>query len=69
MTHKTPQEIQQEAQDALQRFVSGKPVMNSPADPNSDDIKIQKALALLQEFLDEKKLSTYTKQDRYGKEL
>jgi hypothetical protein len=65
--NKTPSQIHADAQDALQRFVSGKPVMNTPADQNSDDIKIQKALALLQEFINEP--VTFTPQSRYGKEL
>lgn len=69
MTEPTPTEIHKAACDALQRFVSGKPVLNSPAGPDSDDIKIQKALVLLNDLIQESKLSTFTNKERYGKEL
>lgn len=58
-----------EAQEALTRFCKGKQIMESPAGPNSDDIKIQKALLLLQEFIETQMPNTSTPQERYGKEL
>ncbi len=65
----TPNEqILTQAEQALSRFATGKPVlpvMNKPAGPDCDDIKIQKALALLKELLEAKG----TEQVREGKEL
>lgn len=49
------QQILTEAEEALSRFATGKPVlpvMNKPAGPDCDDIKIQKALLLLKEFIE-----------------
>lgn len=66
----TNEQILTQAEQALSRFATGKPVlpvMNKPAGPDCDDIKIQKALALLKEFLEA--TGTKTEQERYGKEL
>lgn len=46
------QQILTEAEEALSRFTKGKPVIHIPADKYSDDIKIQKALLLLKEFIE-----------------
>lgn len=54
-----------EAQEALSRFCKGKQVMKSPAGPDSDDIKIQKALLLLQEFIENKVTTTLTTPVKY----
>jgi len=61
----TNEQILTQAEQALSRFATGKQVMNKPADQDSDDIKIQKALALLKELLESKG----TEQEREGKEL
>jgi len=61
----TNEQILTDAEQALSRFATGKPVMNKPATLDCDDIKIQKALALLKEFIE----ATNSEQVRDGKEL